>query len=151
MERLKYPVEEQEGIRNLSRSVSQPGKLPLHASQVTEAGRELADPAGVAASAIRRMSPFWFFLELCDFWHPGTGSCPGGGGQTSLKLIDGRSPGEVRQAWGHVTFGLTLALSWSTGLGLISGPFWRQFRDSFWSSFRAPKVSREVARRHTES
>ena len=60
LERLNYPVEEQEGIRKLRRSVSQPGKLPLHASQVlkariTEAGRELADPAGVAASAIRRM------------------------------------------------------------------------------------------------
>ena len=55
LERLNYPVEEQEGIRKLRRSVSQPGKLPLHASQVTEAGRELADPAGVAALAIRRM------------------------------------------------------------------------------------------------
>ena len=34
LERLNYPVEEQEGIRKLRRSVSQPGKLPLHASQV---------------------------------------------------------------------------------------------------------------------
>ena len=35
LERLNYPVEEQEGIRKLRRSVSQPGKLPLHASQVS--------------------------------------------------------------------------------------------------------------------
>ena len=59
LERLNYPVEEQEGIRKLRRSVSQPGKLPLHASQVlfviTEAARTLAVAAGVAASAIRRM------------------------------------------------------------------------------------------------
>ena len=34
----------------------------------TEAGRELADPAGVAASAIRRMSPFFG-----TFWSSGTG------------------------------------------------------------------------------
>ena len=34
LERLNYPVEEQEGIQKLRRSVSQPGKLPLHASQV---------------------------------------------------------------------------------------------------------------------
>ena len=38
---------------------------------ITEAGRELADPAGAAASAIRRMSPFCFFLELWDLWHSG--------------------------------------------------------------------------------
>ena len=100
---------------------------------VAEAGRELADPAGVAASAIRRMSPFWFFLELCDLVRLGTGSGPGGGGQTSLKLIDGRSLVPLRQACGHVTFGLTLALSWGSGLGLIFAPFWRRFRDSFWS------------------
>ena len=60
-------------------------------SIITEAGRELADPAGVDALAIRRMSPFWFFLELWDLWNAGTGSGPGGGGQTSLKLMDGRS------------------------------------------------------------
>ena len=118
---------------------------------VTEAGRELADPAGVAALAIRRMSPFCFFLELWDLVSIGTGSGPGGGGQTSLKLMDGRSPGEVRQPCRHVTFGLTLAPSWGSGLGLISGPFGRRFRDSFWSSSGAPKVSRKVARRHTES
>ena len=34
LERLNYPAEEQEGIQKLRRSVSQPGKLPLHASQV---------------------------------------------------------------------------------------------------------------------
>ena len=118
---------------------------------ITEPGRELVDPAGVAASAIRRMSPFWFFLELWDLVRIGTGSGPGGGGQTSLKLIDGRSPSEVRQACRHVTFGFTLALSWSTGLGIISGPFGKRFRDSFWSSSGAPKVARKVARRHTES
>ena len=38
LERLNYPVEEQEGIRKLRRSVSQPGKLPLHASQVAGEG-----------------------------------------------------------------------------------------------------------------
>mgnify|MGYP005750862847 CR=1 FL=1 len=100
LERLNYPVEEQEGIRNLRRSVSQPGKLPLHASQVqfiTEAGRELADPAGVAASAIRRMSPFWFFLEL---WNRGLNPSPldpHPWGQTSLLLMDGRFWG----GWHH--------------------------------------------------
>ena len=120
-------------------------------NKITEAGRELADPAGVAASAIRRMSPFWFFLELWDLWSPGTGSGPGGGGQTSLKLIDGRSLAPVAHSCRHVTFGSTLAPSWRTGLGPISGPFWRRFWDSFWSSFGAPKVSRKVARRHTES
>ena len=40
LERLNYPVEEQEGIRKLRRSVSQPGKLPLHASQVPELQKE---------------------------------------------------------------------------------------------------------------
>ena len=137
--------------RNLRRSFSQPGKLPLHASQVTEAGRELADPAGVAASAIRRMSPFWFFLELWDLVSIGTGSGPGGGGQTSLKLMDGRSLAPVPHSCPHVTFGSTLAPSWRTGLGPISGPFWRRFWDSFWSSFGAPKLSRRGTRRHTEA
>ena len=82
----------------------------------TEAGRELADPAGVAALAIRRMSPFWFFLELWDLWQPGTGSGPGGGGQTSLKLMDGRSLAPVCHSCPDVTFGSTLAPSWRTGL-----------------------------------
>ena len=59
------------------------GQVEIH-ENFTEAGRELADPAGVAASAIRRMSPFWFFLELWDLVRLGTGSGPGGGGQTSL-------------------------------------------------------------------
>ena len=108
-------------------------ETPGFSKTITEAGRELADPAGVAASAIRRMSPFWFFLELWDFCHPGTGSGPGGGGQTSFKLMYGRSPGEVRQACVHLTFGLTLALPWGSGFELISGPFRRRFRDSFWS------------------
>ena len=119
--------------------------------EITEAGRELADPAGVAALAIRRMSPFWFFLELWDLWSTGTGSGPGGGGQTSLKLMDGRSLVPLRQACTHVTFGLTLAPFWGSGLGLISGPFGRRFQDSFWSSLGAPKVSRNGARRQTES
>ena len=48
-------------------------------------------------------------------------------------------------------FGLTLAPSWGSGLGLISGPFRSRFRDSFWSSFGAPKVSRKATRRHPES
>ena len=151
LERLNYPVEEQEGIRKLRRSVSQPGKLPLHSSQVTEAERTLAAPAGVAASAIRRMSPFWFFLELWNWLDTGTGSGPGGGGQTSLKLMDGRSLVPLDQPCLHLTFGLPLAPSWGSGFGLISGPFRRRFQDSFWSSFGAPKVSKEVARRHTES
>ena len=77
------------------------------------------------------MSPFWFFLELWDLFPPETGSGPGGGGQTSLKLMDGRSLVPLRQACPDVTFGLTLALSWRTGFGLISGPFRRRFRDSF--------------------
>ena len=117
--------------------------------EFTEAGRELADPAGVAASAIRRMSPFWFFLELWDLFPPGTGSGPGGGGQTSLKLMDGRSLAPVCHSCRDITFGLTLALSRRTGFGLISGPFRRRFRDSFWSSSGAPKVSRKVATKHT--
>ena len=123
--------------------------------KITEAGRELADPAGVAASAIRRMSPFWFFLELWNLVRLGTGSGPGGGGQTSLKLMDRRSLAPVCHSCGHVTFGSTLAPSWRTGLGPISGPFWRRFWDSFWSSFWSsfgvPKVSRKVARRYTEA
>ena len=98
---------------------------------ITEAGRELADPAGVAASAIRRMSPFWFFLELWNWVDTGTGSGPGGGGQTSLKLMDGRSLAPVLHSCLHDTFGLTWAPSWRTGYGLISGPFRRRFRDSF--------------------
>ena len=64
-----------------------------------------------------------------------TGSRPGGGGQTSLKLMDGRSLAPVAQGCTHVTFGLTLALSWRTGLGLISAPFWRRFRDSILLQF----------------
>ena len=115
----------------------------------TEAGRELADPAGVAASAIRRMSPFWFFLELWDLVRIGAGSGPGGGGQTSLKLMDGRSLVPLDQPCGHVTFGLPLAPSWGSGLGLISDPFGRRFRDSF-CSYGALKVPRKVARWHTE-
>ena len=43
LERLNYPVEEQEGIRKLRRSVSQPGKLPLHASQVLHLTGELSE------------------------------------------------------------------------------------------------------------
>ena len=92
---------------------------------------------------------FWFFLELWDLCRAGTGSGLGWGGQTSLIMMDGRSPGELCQACGHVTFGLTLASSWGSGFGFISGPFRRRFRDSFWSSFGAPKVSRKVARRCT--
>ena len=46
---------------------------------------------------------------------------------------DGRCPGELCQPCTHVTFGLTLALFWGSGLELISGPFRRRFRDSFWS------------------
>ena len=80
------------------------------------------------------MSPFWFFLELWDLWSTGTGSGPGGGGQTSLKLMDGRSLAPWAQGCIHVTFGLPLALSWRTGLGLISGPFRRRFRESFYGS-----------------
>ena len=118
---------------------------------ITEAARTLAVTAGVAASAIRRMSPFWFFLELWDLVRIGTGSGPGGGGQTSLKLMDGRSLVPLDQACTHVTFGSTLAPSWRTGLGPISGPFWRRFWDSFWSSFGAPKLSRRGTRRHTEA
>ena len=75
----------------------------------------------------------WFFLELWNLVRLGTGSGPGGGGQTSLKLMDGRSLVPLRQACTHVTFGLTLAPFWGSGLGLISGPFRRRFRDSFWS------------------
>ena len=122
-----------------------------NSQQITEAGRELADPAGVAASAIRRMSPFWFFLELWDLVRLGTGSGPGGGGQTSLKLMDGRSLAPVCHSCRHITFGSTLAPSWRTGLGPISGPFWRRFWDSFWSSVGAPKLSRRGTRRHTEA
>ena len=51
--------------------------------------------------------------------------------QTSLKLMYGRSLAPVLHSCRDVTFGLTLDLSWRTGLGLISGPFWRRFRDSF--------------------
>ena len=76
------------------------------------------------------MSPFWFFLELWDLVSIGTGSGPGGGGQTSLKLMDGRSLAPVAHSCAQLTFGLTLASSWRTGLGVISAPFWRRFRDS---------------------
>ena len=53
----------------------------------------------------------------------GTGCSLGGGGQTSLKLMDGRSLAPVLHSCRDVTFGLTLASSWRTGLELISGPF----------------------------
>ena len=46
LERLNYPVEEQEGIRKLRRSVSQPGKLPLHASQVFNLGALIGGKIG---------------------------------------------------------------------------------------------------------
>ena len=59
-----------------------------------------------------------------------TGYGPGGGGQTSLKLMDGRSLAPWCHSCTQLTFGLTLALSWRTGLELISGPFRRRFRDS---------------------
>ena len=45
--------------------------------------------------------------------------------------MDGRSLAPVLHSCGHVTFGLTLAPSWRTGLGLISAPFRRRFRDPF--------------------
>ena len=44
--------------------------------------------------------------------------------------------------------GLTLAPIWRSGFEFISEPFCRQLRDSFWSSFEAPKASRKVTRRH---
>ena len=64
-----------------------------------------------------------------------TGYGPGGGGQTSLKLMDGRSLAPWCHSCTQLTFGLTLALSWRTGLGLISGPFRRRFRDSILLQF----------------
>ena len=61
----------------------------------------------------------------------GTGCSPGGGGQTSLKLMYGRSLAPVLHSCPHVTFGLTLSSSWRTGLGLIllhlGGGFGTQF------------------------
>ena len=64
-----------------------------------------------------------------------TGYGPGGGGQTSLKLMDGRSLAPWCHSCTQLTFGLTLALSWRTGLGVISGPFRRRFRDSILLQF----------------
>ena len=76
-----------------------------------------------------------------------TGYGPGGGGQTSLKLMDGRSLAPWCHSCTQLTFGLTLALSWRTGLGLISAPFRdpvsglisapfrRRFRDSILLQF----------------
>ena len=66
-----------------------------------------------------------------------TGYGPGGGGQTSLKLMDGRSLAPWCHSCTQLTFGLTLALSWRTGLGVISGPFRRRFRDSILLQFGA--------------
>ena len=77
------------------------------------------------------MSPFWFFLELWDLVRIGTGFGPGGGGQTSLKLMDGRSLAPVCHSCVHITSGLTWAPSRRAGLGLISGLFRRRFRGSF--------------------
>ena len=59
-----------------------------------------------------------------------TGYGPGGGGQTSLKLMDGRSLAPWCHSCTQLTFGLTLAPSWRTGLGLISAPLRRRFLDS---------------------
>ena len=37
----------------------------------------------------------------------------------------------------HATFRGTLAPSWGSGFGSISGPFWRRFRTHFWSLLEA--------------
>ena len=73
----------------------------------------------------------WFFWELWDLCRAGTGSGPGGVGQLSLKLIDGRFPGEMRKPCLQTIIGVTWATSWGSGFGLISGPFGRRLRDSF--------------------
>ena len=64
-------------------------------------------------------------------------------------MMFGRSLGEVDQPCIQTIIGLTLALIWGSGFGLISDPVWRRFPDSFWSSFGASKVSRKVAKRYT--
>ena len=59
-------------------------------SQVPEAGRELADPAGVDALAIRRMSPFLVLFGVLDLWQEPlpSGSSPLG---SNIIIIDGWS------------------------------------------------------------
>ena len=49
--------------------------------------------------------------------------------------MDGRSLAPVAHSCAQLTFGLTLASSWRTGLGRISAPFRRRFRDSILLQF----------------
>ena len=104
---------------------------------ITEAGRELADPAGVAASAIRRMSPFCFFLEL---WNRVGNLSPMGTppwGQTSLLLMYGRFWGAVGHFARRITFEVFLRMPQGAHFGVTlevnSGPFRKRIRVSFWS------------------
>ena len=151
LERLKHPGKYPEGIWNLRISVSILQSFRSTLLRLRKLDGSLRTQLELPRQPSEGCLLFWFFLELWNLVRLGTGSGPGGGGQTSLKLMDGRSLAPVPHSCPHVTFGLTLAPSWRTGLGPISGPFWRRFWDSFWSSFGAPKLSRRGTRRHTEA
>ena len=74
-ERLKYPGKQQEGTRNLRRSFSQPGKLPLHAPEVNLFSKKMPAPPP-RNLGIWELGNFPEFLEgvpeFCNAWDPGT-------------------------------------------------------------------------------